>query len=1689
MSIQASNNPVVNAASIEPPRDATGGGPRDPEQGRRTREANDMAHAFADSARAASGDATASRALDLRDMWSLACLSLPPRADGFADIVVPQALEQDSRRRAVYRLGVMAARELGLDAGQFSLDDLLALGRQILIDHALSGNVQPLLAGMARLEGRLDEAAWAANDTERIAEQVHAFLRSEFKAEFAVYEALQDLAGVPPLVSRKGLADEFLRRHGIDPDVHMQGENVRYAYNRYSPATNGRPFNWKAGDYYFNKDRLTADDARKMRTPGDGVPSDAQIAGLLRALPQSLDAEFGKRFDAHKAKLSTHLAQWLAARLSLHARDASIDLSTATVTVSRAKMRYEHHVRVDKTMMHAYGRHSEIPARGYVVSIRAADRVHRCFVSTETGAVHAVPPGDSIENWLKQAADVAFDSAKTLAELAAQNKVWRAVPVVEQMGAGSHAERPKWLVDLFQADIEQGREAARGQTPREGATESLLDLIPFRAMIVSLQKGDIGAAMLWGGLDLLSIVVLLPLAGPGMRGMGMMARAGGPLAGAGTRVAGGAGRQAVRHLRLLPGGLSRLRQGIQAGLTGTAARSWACLRPLDVRRVAAALRTGSPKLADALDRLAARAAGVTIPEGVWQVGRRAGEVPRRPASAAIMAGPVPGGAGAASAPLHGGSAAVSAPSRGGSAVVSVPSRGGSPAAAGWDDAIGTLSPVTARGPAGRELALLPYGNGAGAYTQVDTVTGARTGALLVADDRGRLYPTLPVASLERYRVSAPAVIRMLEARRAGTDGTVALDGAHYARLGTDYVEVALDRAVSTVERPIWRVLAPAGVSPDIVAHRLVYDAEKRLWRHTDAPGLSGQGAAASSQGGGKVAAKPRIGACIAPGALQQGRFRAALLAGLPETARQQIEVILERIGGKPRGRIILNALCAYHALHGRAPKIVLATGPDATNGRPSLAYPASGETWSLDLDALRFASTDAAIQELAAVYNNLTGLLQDGEPFKALLAKGEPALDPALERAWSNWIARDPDHAFFSLLTSNSASRASYETSRESAVALLRDQLREMRCHGGVDRQTLSRLLVQDGDAYAHISLTYRSLDSVPPLPDDITSLNISHNTIRDWTYLPSGLLVLHAENTDMMELPPNLSAGLLELDVSNNALDLANGVASFPPKLRRVSMARNALTVWPDLPDSVEEAVLHHNRIQRLPRRWPPRLKLVDVSSNLVTEIPTPLPADLVALYARNNLIGRLPEQWPVRLQVLDVSMNRLASLPDTLPDTLTTLEAGFNALTALPAYLPPGMKVIYVERNRLTRLPAHLPLGLTRLEAQWNSIAELPPNILDLVSCTIHLDGNPIPLANLPRIAQGRAAPRIFFSMAGVSGTAQVVRGDLSAAARSWLTGRTDDVGLRWDAIARATEGDARTAEFAGLLVKLHETVMAQDPAFRAQVADWLEELAKPERESLLDDTLNECVEATRGCDDLAISIWNDLQVLRYNDDVRRGVYDGRVNAVVDLARQVFYIHALHDVARQKQRTLALDDAVEVYLAFLTRLRDDLGLTTVAPRMRHYEASFVDDEDVIAARDALRARAALEFDKFLVLDYGPWQTLLKRKDAEAYAKAEQAAHRDLDAKFDEELEKEVAKLGLAAENAAALADAKKDLGPGIMRQIRYEAMAPLTRTHASAEASAVPVDPTAAVDTPPARDTSPAEGSAAAGDPPVSA
>ncbi|EBS5963465.1 E3 ubiquitin--protein ligase, partial [Salmonella enterica subsp. enterica serovar Napoli] len=349
------------------------------------------------------------------------------------------------------------------------------------------------------------------------------------------------------------------------------------------------------------------------------------------------------------------------------------------------------------------------------------------------------------------------------------------------------------------------------------------------------------------------------------------------------------------------------------------------------------------------------------------------------------------------------------------------------------------------------------------------------------------------------------------------------------------------------------------------------------------------------------------------------------------------------------------------------------------------------------------------------------------------------------------------------------------------------------------------------------------------------------------------------------------------------------------------------------------------------------------------LTTLPDLLPPNITTLFIPGNTLTRLPA-LPPGLRELSVSYNQLTSLPP-LPPGLCKLSVFNNQLASLPA-LPSGLQILWAYRNRLTRLPA-LPPGLRELSVYRNQLTRLPESITGLSSeATVNLEGNPLSERTLQALrditsAPGYSGPRIRFDMAGASAPREVRA--LHLAVADWLMPAREGEPApadRWHVFGQ----EDNAADFSLFLDRLSETEnFIKDAGFKAQISSWLVQLA--EDDALRANTFALATEATSSCEDRITFFLHQMKNVQLVHNAEKGEYDNNLAVLVATGREMFRLGKLEQIAREKVRTLAFVDELEVWLAYQNKLRKPLGLTSVTAEMRFFGVSGVTASDLRSA------------------------------------------------------------------------------------------------------------------------------------------
>ncbi|MEK3329224.1 SPI-2 type III secretion system effector E3 ubiquitin transferase SspH2, partial [Salmonella enterica subsp. enterica] len=426
----------------------------------------------------------------------------------------------------------------------------------------------------------------------------------------------------------------------------------------------------------------------------------------------------------------------------------------------------------------------------------------------------------------------------------------------------------------------------------------------------------------------------------------------------------------------------------------------------------------------------------------------------------------------------------------------------------------------------------------------------------------------------------------------------------------------------------------------------------------------------------------------------------------------------------------------------------------------------------------------------------------------------------------------------------------------------------------------------------AHITtlvIPDNNLTSLPALPPELRTLEVSGNQLTSLPVLPPGLLELSIFSNPLTHLPA-LPSGLCKLWIFGNQL---TSLPVLPPGLQELSVSDNQLASLPALPSELCKLWAYNNQLTSLPT-LPSGLQELSVSDNQLASLPT-LPSELYKLWAYNN---------------------RLTSLP-ALPSGLKELIVSGNRLTSLPV-LPSELKELMVSGNRLTSLPM-LPSGLLSLSVYRNQLTRLPESLIHLSSeTTVNLEGNPLSERTLQALreitsAPGYSGPIIRFDMAGASAPRETRA--LHLAAADWLVPAREGEPApadRWHMFGQEDNADA----FSLFLDRLSETEnFIKDAGFKAQISSWLAQLA--EDEALRANTFAMATEATSSCEDRVTFFLHQMKNVQLVHNAEKGQYDNDLAALVATGREMFRLGKLEQIAREKVRTLALVDEIEVWLA----------------------------------------------------------------------------------------------------------------------------------------------------------------------------
>ncbi|XP_069036405.1 leucine-rich repeat transmembrane protein FLRT1-like [Lepisosteus oculatus] len=241
-----------------------------------------------------------------------------------------------------------------------------------------------------------------------------------------------------------------------------------------------------------------------------------------------------------------------------------------------------------------------------------------------------------------------------------------------------------------------------------------------------------------------------------------------------------------------------------------------------------------------------------------------------------------------------------------------------------------------------------------------------------------------------------------------------------------------------------------------------------------------------------------------------------------------------------------------------------------------------------------------------------------------------------------------------------------------------------------------------------------RGLSAIPAgIPRDATVLYLQNNHIRSEGIPPelealAAVRVIYLYENELDEFPLHLPPSLRELHLQdNNIRSLLRGSLARLPLLEKLHLDDNSVSTV-----SIEDDAFADS----------PRLRLLFLSRNHLSSIPSGLPAALEELRLDDNRISTIPTHAfrglpGLRRLVLDGNLlanQRIADDTFSRLGNLTELSLVRNSLLAPPLHLPSAhLQRLYLQDNAIGHVPRGALDGmrrLQRLDLSSNNLTTLP-------------------------------------------------------------------------------------------------------------------------------------------------------------------------------------------------------------------------------------------------------------------------------------------------------------------------------------------------------------------------------------------
>ena len=401
------------------------------------------------------------------------------------------------------------------------------------------------------------------------------------------------------------------------------------------------------------------------------------------------------------------------------------------------------------------------------------------------------------------------------------------------------------------------------------------------------------------------------------------------------------------------------------------------------------------------------------------------------------------------------------------------------------------------------------------------------------------------------------------------------------------------------------------------------------------------------------------------------------------------------------------------------------------------------------------------------------------------------------------------------------------------------------------------------------------------------------------------------------------------------------------------------------------------------------------------------------------------LPEHLSVGGDLDFSGCTGLTALPEHLSVEGCLYLDGCTGLTALPEHLSAGGRLDLRGCIGLTALPEHLSVGgaldlrgctgLTALSEHLSvagfldlsgctGLTALPERLsvggdLDLEGCT-GLTALPNWITTLGRTAQGDTR-NVYLGNTGLSDTLMNRLREVQAPDMQFHFSQS--AGQPEQQFSNMEEGLTFWRKLASSDSQIPELNLRHDQATDlvhylgrlTNTADYQNQATRPVlaqrvmavtalltgSDRIRDEAMDHIHHALTSCDDRIILALDDLDTMQLLDSAERKAFESNADELRELGLQMMRLDEVKRIARDHMKTLSWVDEIEVELAFLIGVRQQLALPGSTQHMIFRGCANVSDQDIATAVHQVNTHCSDDNLQTYLAQWAPWQQYQRRQ------------------------------------------------------------------------------------------------------------